>query len=67
MKTLPAGGFGAAKNLSTFATEGPEMSVDSELAAAVQGFLSAGKPMGFCCIAPVIAAKLIPGVEVTVG
>ena len=61
------GGFGAAKNLSSFAVDGPEMTVDDDVARIVRGFHSAGKPIGLCCIAPTLAAKLIPGCEVTVG
>jgi enhancing lycopene biosynthesis protein 2 len=30
-------------------------------------FNEAKKPIGMCCIAPVIAAKLLPGCEVTIG
>jgi len=61
------GGFGAAKNLSTFATEGSDMSVDTGLSEIVAKFHGAGKVIGLTCIAPTIAARLIPGVEVTVG
>ncbi len=61
------GGFGAAKNLSTFAVDGPEMSVDEDVSRVVSDFHAAGKPIGLCCIAPTLAAKLIPGCEVTVG
>ena len=53
------GGFGAAKNLCSFAVEGPEMSVLPELEALINGFADAQKPMGFICIAPVIAAKVL--------
>jgi len=40
------GGFGAAKNLSTFATEGPDMSVDADLSRVLDGFKVASKPIG---------------------
>ena len=43
------------------------MTVDPTVSEKVCAFHAAGKPIGLCCIAPVIAAKLIPGVEVTVG
>lgn len=33
----------------------------------VRGFHEAGKPVGMCCIAPVIAARVLPGVRVTIG
>ncbi|XP_036430183.1 glutamine amidotransferase-like class 1 domain-containing protein 3A, mitochondrial [Colossoma macropomum] len=61
------GGFGAAKNLSTFAVDGKDCSVNKEVERILKDFHKAGKPIGLCCIAPVLAAKVLPGVEVTVG
>jgi enhancing lycopene biosynthesis protein 2 len=61
------GGFGAAKNLSTFAFDGDQMTVDDRLGKILKDFLHSGKPIGMCCISPVIAAKLIPGVKLTLG
>ena len=61
------GGFGAAKNLSTWATEGIDGSVDLEVEKAIQSFHAAGKPIGACCIAPVLVGKCIPGCTLTVG
>ncbi|RUS79552.1 hypothetical protein EGW08_012682 [Elysia chlorotica] len=61
------GGFGAAKNLSSFYTDGPSMSVDKDVQRVLKDFHTAKKPIGLCCIAPVLAAKVISGCEVTVG
>ncbi|KAM9317488.1 glutamine amidotransferase-like class 1 domain-containing protein 3, mitochondrial [Gastrophryne carolinensis] len=61
------GGFGAAKNLSSFAVDGEACSVHSDVDRVLRDFNKAKKPIGLCCIAPVLAAKVIPGVEVTVG
>ncbi|KAM6986085.1 glutamine amidotransferase-like class 1 domain-containing protein 3, mitochondrial isoform 2-T2 [Aplochiton taeniatus] len=61
------GGFGAAKNLSTFAVDGPDCQVNKDVERVIKDFHKAGKPIGLCCISPVLAAKLLPGVEVTVG
>ncbi|XP_022692590.1 ES1 protein homolog, mitochondrial-like [Varroa jacobsoni] len=61
------GGFGVAKNLSTFAAEGANCSVDPLVEKTIKAFQSAGKPLAFCCIAPVLAAKVIPGVKITLG
>jgi len=63
------GGFGAAKNLCDYAFKGAECTVNEQVAAAVQSFQKAAKPIGFLCIAPVIAAKLLgcEGVELTIG
>lgn len=46
------GGFGAAKNLSNFASQGSEAIVDSDLKQLVRQMHQAGKPLGFICIAP---------------
>ncbi|KAG8513714.1 Periodic tryptophan protein 2, partial [Galemys pyrenaicus] len=61
------GGFGAAKNLSTFAVDGKDCTVNGDVARVLKEFHGAGKPIGLCCIAPVLAAKVLRGVEVTVG
>lgn len=53
------GGFGAAKNLSSFATQGAECSVDAELQRLVQQMHQSGKPLGFICIAPALLPKLL--------
>eukprot|EP00049_Salpingoeca_infusionum_P014783 m.280829 g.280829 ORF g.280829 m.280829 type:complete len:257 (-) comp15751_c0_seq1:4034-4804(-) len=60
------GGFGAAKNLSTFAVDGAEMKVDESVEAVLKAFHDAKKPIGLCCIAPVLAAKVLK-CKVTVG
>lgn len=64
---LLPGGFGAAKNLSSFAFDGPDCKINPETEAAITATHKAGKPIGALCIAPVILAKLIPGVELTIG
>ncbi|KAM3934333.1 glutamine amidotransferase-like class 1 domain-containing protein 3, mitochondrial [Leptodactylus fuscus] len=61
------GGFGAAKNLSSFAVDGESCCVHDDVQRVLKDFSTAKKPIGLCCIAPVLAAKVIPGVEVTVG
>lgn len=63
------GGFGVAKNLCSFATEGRNMRVLPEVERLVREVRAAGKPMGFICIAPVLAARLLggEGVKVTIG
>ena len=61
------GGFGAAKNLCTFAFDGAGMTVDAEVERVVNETRKAGKPLAAMCIAPVILGKLIAGVQVTVG
>jgi len=62
------GGFGAAKTLSSFATEGPNCHVHPDVERLVRAMGAAGKPIGFICIAPAIAARIIgDGVRVTIG
>ncbi|XP_062358936.1 putative glutamine amidotransferase-like class 1 domain-containing protein 3B, mitochondrial isoform X2 [Cinclus cinclus] len=61
------GGFGVAKNLSTWATQGKNCSVSREVEGVLRAFHTAHKPIGLCCISPVLAAKIFPGCEVTVG
>ncbi len=61
------GGFGAAKNLCDYAVKGPDMEVQADVARVVSETRAAGKPLAFLCIAPVIAAKLLPGVRITIG
>jgi len=67
------GGFGAAKNLCTFAFDGANCTVNPEVERAIRAFHASSKPIGMCCIAPVIAAKVLgtagggPGCEVTIG
>ncbi len=52
------GGFGAAKNLCTFAVDGRNMRVLPVVERLAREMRTAGKPQGYVCIAPVIAAKL---------
>lgn len=61
------GGYGAAKNLSTFAGEGADCRVEASVERLVREVHDAGKPIGFVCIAPAIAARLIPGAQLTIG
>ncbi|XP_078268102.1 glutamine amidotransferase-like class 1 domain-containing protein 3, mitochondrial [Rhinoraja longicauda] len=61
------GGFGVAKNLSNWAVKGKDCTVEASVKSAIKTFHAAKKPIGLCCISPVLAAKLIPGCELTVG
>ena len=61
------GGFGVAKNLCTFAFDGFNASVNKEVEKAVKEMLKLKKPIGAMCIAPVLIAKIIGDVNVTIG
>jgi enhancing lycopene biosynthesis protein 2 len=64
-----AGGFGAAKNLSSFAFDGVDYDVDPAVVDLIQAAHAAGRPQGFMCIAPVLAARALgeQGVVLTIG
>ncbi len=53
------GGFGAALNLSDYGLAGADMRVDDEVRAAIEAMHRAEKPLGFACIAPVLAARIL--------
>lgn len=61
------GGSGVAYNLCTYALEGEKMVINLDVEQAVVGMHHAKKPIGALCIAPVLVARLIPGVQVTFG
>lgn len=62
------GGFGVAKNLSSFAVKGADMEVLPEFLDFAKAMHAAGKPIGLICIAPTMAAKIFgEGVECTIG
>ncbi|HUU83662.1 MAG TPA: isoprenoid biosynthesis glyoxalase ElbB [Phycisphaerae bacterium] len=53
------GGFGAAKNLCTFARNGPDCTVDPQVESLVKDMVAAGKPIGAICIAPAMLARIV--------
>jgi len=61
------GGFGAAKNLSTYGIDGVNFTINIEVRSAVTNMVAAGKPIGALCITPVVIAKLLSDVELTIG
>ena len=56
---LMPGGFGVAKNLSQFATQGAEASVDADLVRAISNARAADKPIGAICISPAVLAAAL--------
>lgn len=54
---------------SDFAVKGGDMTVNSEVERVIKDFHGAKKPIGLCCIAPVLAAKVLgsSGVTLTLG
>lgn len=63
------GGFGAAKNLSSFARDGSAGSVHEGLAEIIRDFHKQQKPIGAACIAPAVVALSLKQVSLnlTVG
>ncbi len=67
------GGFGAAKNLCDFGTKGSDCTVQPDVERVIKAFHAAKKPIALCCIAPVLAARVLgtraggPGCKVTIG
>ena len=53
------GGLGAAKNLCSFAQDGPECRVHPEVERIVGEMLDTGKPIGAICIAPAMLARIV--------
>ncbi|MBP3762463.1 MAG: isoprenoid biosynthesis glyoxalase ElbB [Bacteroidales bacterium] len=58
------GGMGAARNLSTFAFDGPRMTVVDSVADAILETYRAKKPVVAMCIAPMVLAKVLGRYEV---
>ncbi len=61
------GGFGAAKNLCTFAFDGPDCTVNKDVEDAIRSTVVAEKPVGALCISPALIAKVLGDVQVTIG
>jgi enhancing lycopene biosynthesis protein 2 len=65
------GGFGAAKNLCDFAVKGADCTVQPIVAEFIWSAAEKRIPLGFMCIAPVIAAKVLgnqlKGLRLTIG
>ncbi len=63
------GGMGAARNLSTYAFHGPNMTVLPEVERAILDTHAAKKPVVAMCIAPMVLAKVLGpfGVKLTLG
>lgn len=64
------GGYGAAKNLCSFAFDGVNCKVHEDVARLTREIYTLGKPIGAICIAPAMMAKIFGGVapvELTIG
>jgi enhancing lycopene biosynthesis protein 2 len=61
------GGFGVAKNLCTWAFDGPACKVNPDVEKVIREMTSLKKPIGALCISPVLLAKVLGNVEITIG
>ena len=61
------GGFGAAKNLFTYAIDGADFTVNKYVEKAINDMHAQNKPIGAMCIAPIMITKVLGNVNVTVG
>ncbi len=62
------GGFGAAKNLSDFATAGADCQVNNDVLNFSQSMVKDGKPIGFICISPAMIPVIYGrGAKGTIG
>lgn len=61
------GGFGVAKNLCTYAFDGPDCTVDRYIEKAIKETHKLGNPIGALCISPVLITKILGEIDVTIG
>lgn len=55
------GGFGAAKNFTTWAFKGPEADILPEVKLFLVNMSNVGKPICALCVSPVVVAKALEG------
>jgi enhancing lycopene biosynthesis protein 2 len=61
------GGLGAAKNLSSYAFDGSDCQVNTDVEKAILAMAGHNKPIGALCIAPAILAKIFDQIQITIG
>ncbi|WP_419905764.1 isoprenoid biosynthesis glyoxalase ElbB [Kiloniella sp.] len=61
------GGFGAAKNLSSFASEGADCTINPDVEAAITGMIRLNKPVAALCISPAVVTRLYDSPTLTIG
>lgn len=55
------GGFGAAKNFTKWAFQGPNADIDSSVKLFLVNMANVGKPICALCVSPVVVAKALEG------
>ncbi len=61
------GGSGITKNFSNYALKGDQCEVNPKISSVILEMHRLGKPIGAMCIAPVIIAKVLSNVTLTIG
>ena len=56
-----------AKNFFNYAFKGMDCEVDEQIAHIIQSVHQAGKPIGALCISPVLMAKILGNITITIG
>ena len=55
------GGFGNAKNFTTWAFQGPDSTIDPKVKLLLVNMVNIGKPIAALCVSPVVLAKALEG------
>lgn len=58
------GGFGTAKNITKWAFEGPDGSINPEVSRLLRDLIENGKPIAGLCMSPTTIAKALQGSEI---
>ncbi|CAK6950259.1 ES1 protein%2C mitochondrial [Scomber scombrus] len=61
------GGNGVTKNLSSFVKDGKDCKLHSDVERVLKDFHRTRKPIGLASMAPMLACRVLPGIDVTMG
>ncbi|XP_056320440.1 ES1 protein, mitochondrial [Danio aesculapii] len=61
------GGHGIVKNMSTFSKDGKDCKLNNDVERVLKDFHRARKPIGLSSMAPLLACRVLPSLEVTMG
>lgn len=53
------GGFGSAKNFTSWAFDGPEGTIDPKVKLLIVNMVNVGKPIAALCVSPIVVAKAL--------
>ncbi|XP_028649246.1 ES1 protein, mitochondrial [Erpetoichthys calabaricus] len=61
------GGYGITKNLSTFNNDGKDCKINNDVERIMKEFHRSRKPIGMSSMSPVLACRVLPNLEITMG